>query len=193
MDGRSGRQPQLYHQASIDLQVIIEVNDCALTLMGESQEEDRRNIAELVQAQMEESCGLMPQELMVRVIPELYHLPQAQCRPQGLGLAPAPAATSEAGSRPGSAQSSVPSESGARSKEVRHRGLQSLLLIFLSPLLFRPHPNPRGNQRQGPLEGRRRRRGEKRSEGRRSEGWKRRGRQRRSEGRCCPETNLQRW
>jgi hypothetical protein len=47
------------------LQVIIEVNDCALGLMGEGQEEDRRHIAELVLAQMEADCGLMPQELMV--------------------------------------------------------------------------------------------------------------------------------
>ena len=28
--------------------MIIEVNDCALNLMGESQEEDRRQIAEMV-------------------------------------------------------------------------------------------------------------------------------------------------
>ena len=32
---------------------IIEVNDSAMTLLGESQEEDRRNIAELVIARME--------------------------------------------------------------------------------------------------------------------------------------------
>ena len=32
---------------------IIEVNDCATTLMGESQEEDRKNIAELVLKEME--------------------------------------------------------------------------------------------------------------------------------------------
>ena len=32
---------------------IIEINDSATTLMGESQEEDRKNIAELVLAQME--------------------------------------------------------------------------------------------------------------------------------------------
>ena len=34
---------------------IIEVNDCATTLMGESQEEDRKNIAELVLTEMEVS------------------------------------------------------------------------------------------------------------------------------------------
>ena len=34
---------------------IIEVNDCATTLMGESQEEDRKNIAELVLKEMEVS------------------------------------------------------------------------------------------------------------------------------------------
>ena len=39
-------------------QVIIEVNDCALSLMGESQEEDRRHLAEMVLAKMEERCGL---------------------------------------------------------------------------------------------------------------------------------------
>ena len=49
------------------LQVIIEVNDCALGLMGESQEEDRRLIADLVLQQMEIRCGLMPQELMVSI------------------------------------------------------------------------------------------------------------------------------
>ena len=40
---------------------IIEVNDCATTLMGESQEEDRKNITELVIKEMEVSymntCG----------------------------------------------------------------------------------------------------------------------------------------
>ena len=35
---------------------IIEVNDCATALLGESQEEDRRNIAELVLQQMEVIC-----------------------------------------------------------------------------------------------------------------------------------------
>ena len=45
--------------------MIIEVNDCALGLMGESQEEDRRLIADLVLQEMESRCGLMPQELMV--------------------------------------------------------------------------------------------------------------------------------
>ena len=42
--------------ASVSAQVIIEVNDCALNLMGESQEEDRRKIAEMVLKQMEEQC-----------------------------------------------------------------------------------------------------------------------------------------
>ena len=32
---------------------IIEVNDCATTLLGESQEDDRKNIADLVISQME--------------------------------------------------------------------------------------------------------------------------------------------
>ena len=36
---------------------IIEVNDSATTLMGESQEEDRKNIAELVVKQMEVSLA----------------------------------------------------------------------------------------------------------------------------------------
>jgi len=35
---------------------IIEVNDCATTLMGESQEEDRKNITELVLKEMEDKC-----------------------------------------------------------------------------------------------------------------------------------------
>lgn len=38
--------------------MIIEVNDCALSLMGDSQEEDRRHMAEMVLAKMEERCGL---------------------------------------------------------------------------------------------------------------------------------------
>merc|ERR1712025_606876 len=37
-------------------EVIIEVNDCALNLMGESQEEDRRQIAEMVLKKMEAQC-----------------------------------------------------------------------------------------------------------------------------------------
>jgi len=92
-------------------EVIIEVNDCALGLMGESQEEDRRLIADLVLQEMESRCGLMPQELM------------AQCRPPGAPpIKPTPSTTvagSESGSRPGSAMSSAPSEGGgARSKET---------------------------------------------------------------------------
>ena len=41
---------------TLPLQVIIEVNDCALNLMGESQEEDRKQIAEMVVQQMEVQC-----------------------------------------------------------------------------------------------------------------------------------------
>ena len=37
---------------------IIEVNDSATALLGESQEEDRRNIADLVLQHMEVSCQL---------------------------------------------------------------------------------------------------------------------------------------
>ena len=37
-------------------EVIIEVNDCAMGLLGESQEEDRKNIAEVVLTAMESSC-----------------------------------------------------------------------------------------------------------------------------------------
>ena len=36
-----------------DKEYIIEVNDCATNLLGESQEEDRKNIAELVLRSME--------------------------------------------------------------------------------------------------------------------------------------------
>lgn len=43
-------------------EVIIEVNDCALALMGDSQEEDRKRIAELTFAHMEESCTLLQVE-----------------------------------------------------------------------------------------------------------------------------------
>jgi len=108
-------------------EVIIEVNDCALSLMGESQEEDRRHMADLVLAMMEDKCGLMPQELM------------AQCRPPGL-TTPAPTgkpgtaagAGADPSSRPGSAQSSAPSDGGgARTKE--------------------PPPKPKGKPETGSL------------------------------------------
>ena len=36
-----------------DKEYIIEVNDCATTLLGESQEDDRKHIAELVLTTME--------------------------------------------------------------------------------------------------------------------------------------------
>ena len=42
-------------------EVIIEVNDCAMGLLGESQEEDRRHIAEVVLEEMEGWC-CPPQE-----------------------------------------------------------------------------------------------------------------------------------
>ena len=38
------------------MQVIIEVNDCALNLMGESQEDDRKQIAEMVLNKMGVQC-----------------------------------------------------------------------------------------------------------------------------------------
>ena len=44
------------HHYSNFVQVIIEVNDCALNLMGESQEEDRRQIAEMVLKEMGVQC-----------------------------------------------------------------------------------------------------------------------------------------
>ena len=39
--------------AKDDKEYIIEANDCATTLLGESQEDDRKNIAELVLKSME--------------------------------------------------------------------------------------------------------------------------------------------
>ena len=42
-------------------EVIIEVNDCAMGLLGESQEEDRKHIAEVVMEEMEGWC-CPPQE-----------------------------------------------------------------------------------------------------------------------------------
>ena len=42
-------------------EVIIEVNDCAMGLLGESQEEDRKHIAEVVLEEMEAWC-CPPQE-----------------------------------------------------------------------------------------------------------------------------------
>ena len=50
------KSPQLSSLKLLSVQVIIEVNDCALNLMGESQEEDRKKIAEMVLKQMEEQC-----------------------------------------------------------------------------------------------------------------------------------------
>ena len=38
---------------------IIEVNDCAMGLLGESQEDDRRNIAEVVIKEMEVTCQVI--------------------------------------------------------------------------------------------------------------------------------------
>ena len=61
------------------MQVIIEVNDCALGLMGESQEEDRRLIADLVLEEMETRCGLMPQELMVSISNLWFRLKTPSC------------------------------------------------------------------------------------------------------------------
>ena len=39
-------------------EVIIEVNDCATDLLGESQEEDRKNIAEVVLKTIEAKCSV---------------------------------------------------------------------------------------------------------------------------------------
>ena len=80
------------------VQVIIEVNDCALGRMGESQEEDRRMIADLVLQEMETRCGLMPQELMVSqstLSTKAYtFVAQAQCRPPGAPpIKPTPSTT----------------------------------------------------------------------------------------------------
>ncbi|XP_049790677.1 synapsin [Schistocerca nitens] len=50
---------------------IIEVNDSALSLMGDSQEEDRRHIAELVAHRMQQLCTTLPTR----------NTPQTQCRP----------------------------------------------------------------------------------------------------------------
>lgn len=71
---------------------IIEVNDCAMGLLGESQEEDRRNIAEVVIKEMELRCK-----------PPVVLPPKA--------VAPA----SEAGSRPGSSLSGA---DGAKGRKV---------------------------------------------------------------------------
>ncbi|OXU20083.1 hypothetical protein TSAR_005954, partial [Trichomalopsis sarcophagae] len=66
---------------------IIEVNDSALSLMGDSQEEDRRHIADLVTAKMQVSCRICPLlRLSVRyaciatsAIPAAGLLPTACC------------------------------------------------------------------------------------------------------------------
>ena len=42
-------------------EVIIEVNDCAMGLLGESQEEDRKHIAEVVMEEMEGWCCPPPE------------------------------------------------------------------------------------------------------------------------------------
>jgi len=70
---------------------IIEVNDCAMGLLGESQEEDRRNIAEVVIKEME-----------------------LQCKPPApSSVKPAPL-VSDAGSRPGSSLSGTDSVKGRK-------------------------------------------------------------------------------
>ena len=50
---------------------IIEVNDCATTLMGESQEEDRKNIADLVLKEMEVGvtplCSLISMLIKIKI------------------------------------------------------------------------------------------------------------------------------
>ena len=43
---------------------IIEVNDCAMGLLGESQEDDRRNIAEVVIKEMEVETFCVPAPLL---------------------------------------------------------------------------------------------------------------------------------
>ena len=48
---------------------IIEINDCATTLLGESQEEDRKNIAELVITQMEVSWKMSKGVRQVEINP----------------------------------------------------------------------------------------------------------------------------
>ena len=55
-DGEEVRKATAVTTLSLSVQVIIEVNDCALNLMGESQEEDRRQIAEMVLKKMEAQC-----------------------------------------------------------------------------------------------------------------------------------------
>ena len=148
------------------MQVIIEVNDCALGLMGESQEEDRRLIADLVLEEMETRCGLMPQELMVSISNLWFRLKTPSC--SGPMSAPWCCSNqvirschrymiyirldrqqvlwnsgSESGSRPGSAMSSAPSEGGgARSKEVSGKDIFTHFLFdFLDPLTI-PHSPP---------------------------------------------------
>ena len=46
--------------AKDDKEYIIEVNDCATSLLGESQEDDRKNIADLVLKTMEVRTHLVP-------------------------------------------------------------------------------------------------------------------------------------
>ena len=161
------------------MQVIIEVNDCALGLMGESQEEDRRLIADLVLEEMETRCGLMPQELMVSISNLWFRLKTPSC--SGPMSAPWCCSNqvirschrymiyirldrqqvlwnsgSESGSRPGSAMSSAPSEGGgARSKEVSGKDIFSFthfLFNFLDPLTIpQPPVKPKGKPETGTL------------------------------------------
>lgn len=59
---------------------IIEVNDSALSLMGESQEEDRRHIAELVLSRMNQQC-----KPYTGVTTQLGVAPQPQAAAGGVG------------------------------------------------------------------------------------------------------------
>lgn len=53
---------------------IIELNDSATTFMGDSQEEDRRHLAELVLQRMQVSSSLMSFQLLLTT--ELCHSPR---------------------------------------------------------------------------------------------------------------------
>ena len=87
---------------------IIEVNDSAMGLMGESQEEDRRNIAEFVIKEME--------VFLKRIIQYFSYFPQFLVEMQAARSSSTKSScpVSEAGSRPGSSLSVAESAKGRK-------------------------------------------------------------------------------
>ena len=107
---------------------IIEVNDSATTLMGESQEEDRKNIADLVVRHMEEKCkppvGIPTAPSGGGPPPVARTASRSSISRSSIGdvakAASAAAAAKPAAAAPPSRPSEVPSTSGKVPSRTRH-------------------------------------------------------------------------